>query len=57
MPMTFRLLLANQMTGIINLTIRTIYVENALISVGIVHVYMFLVCGVAWLLKDRRIKL
>ena len=47
---------ANQMTGLVNLTMRTIYMDT-LPSFAIIVGYMLLVCGVAWVLKDKRIKL
>ena len=50
-------MIANPMTGILNLTIRTIYVVEWWNALGWVMGYMLAVSSVAWLLSKYRIKL
>ena len=50
-------LIANQLTGVVNLSMRTVYVDDVRSSMVVVLVYMGCVSLVAWLLRHRRIKL
>ncbi|WVR00286.1 hypothetical protein IAU59_007429 [Kwoniella sp. CBS 9459] len=49
-------LVANLGTGLVNMCVRTMYVGNT-VAVGILGIYTVGVCGVAWALRGRRIKL
>ncbi|WVF73118.1 hypothetical protein IAT40_007937 [Kwoniella sp. CBS 6097] len=49
-------LIANLGTGLINLSVQTMYVGDTL-AVGILGVYTVGVCAVAWVLRKRRIKI
>ena len=50
-------LIANQITGAVNLSMRTVYVDDARSSMAVVLMYMGCVSLVAWVLRHRRIKL
>jgi phosphatidylinositol glycan class W len=45
---------ANVMTGIVNLTIRTLEASN-LFAMSVLTLYSLVVCGVAWTFRNRRI--
>ncbi|TFK69849.1 GWT1-domain-containing protein [Pluteus cervinus] len=47
-------LIANAATGLINLTVQTMYVSDR-VAMGILSGYAFSICLVAWLFRDRRI--
>ncbi|KAG8819578.1 Glucosaminyl phosphatidylinositol (GlcN-PI) nositol acylation protein [Serendipita sp. 399] len=47
-------LLANLLTGLINLTIPTIYLSDSA-AMGILGLYLFVLCVFAWTFKDRRL--
>ena len=50
-------MIANPITGIINLSMRTIYIYDSLTSLTIILGYMLVVSSIAWILRGYRIKL
>ncbi|KAI0736482.1 GWT1-domain-containing protein [Fomitopsis betulina] len=47
-------LLANLATGIVNLSMKTMYASNT-VAMGVLSLYALAVCGVAWACRHRRI--
>lgn len=47
-------LCANVLTGLINLSVRTMYASDA-ISLSILSLYSFTICGIAWATRTRRL--
>ncbi|EPS97371.1 hypothetical protein FOMPIDRAFT_1128736 [Fomitopsis schrenkii] len=47
-------LLANLATGVVNLSMKTMYASNA-VAMGVLSLYALVVCGVAWAFRHRRL--
>ncbi|KAF8166623.1 GWT1-domain-containing protein [Mycena galopus ATCC 62051] len=47
-------LLANLLTGLVNLSMQTMY-ASAAVSIGVLSLYTLVVCGVAWRLRNTRV--
>ncbi|WWD19548.1 hypothetical protein CI109_104009 [Kwoniella shandongensis] len=49
-------LVANLLTGLVNVSMETMYASK-MVGLGVVGVYTWAVCGVAWILRGRRLKI